>query len=647
MSKGISVSEQQAQWAPYDPKRLTDQIISLERVLVFGEQGSGKSHLCSALAECLRQRGQAGQCISADPGSPVFGAPGCVSLGVWGQDGWKTIRREALCTLDAGRFRLPLYQAVTRLVTDADDGPLLIDAPGLTRGIAAAELLPALVDAAQARGVIVIGDKTPPLPNELKALPCPVIHLRQAEEARPLPAAERRKQRTRLWESQAGPFACEFDLNRWTLLGTPPPLDAPGAWKGRQIAVLEQGRTLALGEVLGLNKNLLATTLDRRVKGDALLVRNAVRRSDGSLGTATPIEPGATNQSKETLPQLVEQTEAPLYSNIGKLDACLHNGVFGDPILELALRDTSRRLLFDLGEAGKLPARLAHRVSDVFISHAHFDHIGGFPWLLRARLIPLPACRIFGPPGTARHIANWIGGIHWDRIGDQAPVFTVSEVHETHLNRYRIVTGKPLVYVDTLPLSGGLLLEEPEFRVRTITLDHGIPVLAFALEQADHFNVSRDALEQLQLPGGPWLAELKQDARANRRDHQIQLPNGRWYSAGSLAERLLERTPGERLVYATDFAYTEDNRRRLVDLAAGADTLMCEASFLSEDAEQARNTQHLTAGACGRIAAEARVRRLIPFHFSRRYRSDPAAVYQEIREGFAGDLVRQPVQPPI
>ena len=51
----------------------------------------------------------------------------------------------------------------------------------------------------------------------------------------------------------------------------------------------------------------------------------------------------------------------------------------------LQLRHQGRSLLFDLGDGARLPARLAHQVTDVFISHAHMDHISGFQWLLRSR----------------------------------------------------------------------------------------------------------------------------------------------------------------------------------------------------------------------------------------------------------------------
>ena len=82
----------------------------------------------------------------------------------------------------------------------------------------------------------------------------------------------------------------------------------------------------------------------------------------------------------------------------------------------------------DLGDSGRLPAKIVHQVSDVFISHAHMDHIGGFLWFLRSRLGETRTCRFYGPPGLAGHIAAFIGGIRWDRIGERGPRFEILEL---------------------------------------------------------------------------------------------------------------------------------------------------------------------------------------------------------------------------
>jgi len=104
----------------------------------------------------------------------------------------------------------------------------------------------------------------------------------------------------------------------------------------------------------------------------------------------------------------------------GSLAASLVNGVFGDPLLHLRLRHQRRSLLFDLSEGSRLPARIAHQVSDVLVTHAHTDHIAGFLWLLRSRIDGLSVCRMFGPPRLAEQIAGLIRGICWNRIAERS-----------------------------------------------------------------------------------------------------------------------------------------------------------------------------------------------------------------------------------
>lgn len=620
-------------WQNFDPGTLASACLHPgRRLLVFGEPGSGKSRLCSELADALDRQDRTALCLTADPGSPAFGQPGTLSLGRRQRGQWRVLAREALCTLDAGRFRLPLIQAVARLVAEVDDLPLLIDAPGLTRGLAAAELLMALVETAEVDTVVVLTQTDAlPLPEELAALTATVIPMRCHPQARPPTSNERCNQRSQRWAAFLE--TCEprtVNLHHWRLVGTPPPRFAPDAWIGRQIALLDGQRTLALGEVRSLDAGQLDILTEPTQAGDTLLVRNAIHDANDTLVTASD----PVSRAPAPAPVLLGEPNRPMTFSIGRITATLHNGVFGDPLLEIAFNSRRHCVLFDIGEAGHLPARLAHRVSDVFISHAHFDHIGGFPWLLRARLLNLPPCRLYGPPGLARHIAHWIGGVRWDRIGDQAPIFVIQEVHADHIQRFRIQTGGPLIEEGQTERLNGLLLDEPGFRVRTLTLDHDIPVLAFALEHASMLSIRETALRELGLTPGPWLGALKRAVQHHRLSERLTLPDGTEQTVGRLAQHLVDRSPGERLVYATDLADSPDNRIRLIEFARDADAFVCEAPFLDTHRDQAYNTQHLTARACGEIAAAASVKRLVPFHFSRRYKGNAAAVYREIEAGY-------------
>ncbi|MDH3636459.1 MAG: hypothetical protein OES20_17320 [Gammaproteobacteria bacterium] len=134
-----------------DPADIIASVFSQDRrALLFGAPGTGKSTLVTRLAEQFAQLRRGCWCISADPGSPLMGVPGAVTLGHWQHDGWLTVEYFALCTLDAGRFRLPLVSTLRRLTEQFRDGVILVDGPGVARGVAGRELLEGLVEATRA-----------------------------------------------------------------------------------------------------------------------------------------------------------------------------------------------------------------------------------------------------------------------------------------------------------------------------------------------------------------------------------------------------------------------------------------------------------------------------------------------------------------
>ncbi len=424
---------------------------------------------------------------------------------------------EGLCTLDAARFRLPLASAVAVLAQEVGAGTLLVDAPGLVRGVAGAELLDALVQAAAIDLVLVLQRAEQPLSlaDELKCLGLEVVRIHPAEQGRAPSQAVRARSRTGLWdlylsagEERSVPFA------GLRLLGTPP-RRAPEAWKGKQVAFLDQGRTRTMGEVVGADGVALSVRLPRgRGATATLLVRDACRSSDGLLNTGRPFAANLVHYCPppDVLPdELAAASTGPRpVVQVGTAAAALVNGVFGDPLLHLRLGHQRRSLLFDLGEGARLPARIAHQVTDCFITHAHADHIGGLLWLIRSRIGEVGVCRLYGPPGLVGHVQGFIAGILWDRIGDRGPVFEVAELHGGSLRRYRLQAGSSApTDLGEQGVEGGVLLNDPGFQVRAAVLDHGTPVLAFAFEPTIQINVRKDRLTERRLAPGPWLTRLK------------------------------------------------------------------------------------------------------------------------------------------
>lgn len=619
-----------------------------QRILLYGPPGSGKSTLATALAQCLTSRQQRCTCISADPGSPVFGVPGGISLAEWQTDGWQNLQLAALCTLDAGRFRLPLVSAVRKLAITQADGVLLIDGPGVVRGVAGRELLTGLVEAASIDTVLILttAKNHIPLADELHSLGVELYMIPAAVEAIRPGKRVRARRRTQLWDNYLqNSKAHEIPLTNLNLRGIPPPREEAVAWIGRQVALQRSQDTLAMGEIVNLFDDVLTIKIPvDRIDADSLLIRDAGRNEYGLLETAEPFS--ATRLEflppSESFPSIAESGGPRIVGRVGVLDVTLVNGVFGDPLLHLRIRHKGRSLLFDLGEGSRLSARLAHQVSDVFISHAHMDHIAGFQWLMRSRLGEFPLCRLYGPPGLAKHINGFIQSILWDRIGDRGPRFEVNELHGRVLRRFQLQAGhENTEQVEETTVSNGIVLKEPGFQIRAIQLDHHTPVLAYAFEPDMEIHIRKDRLAAHELEPGPWLTVLKQAIQSEKTNQLIDLPDGTQASTGALQQDLTLISPGKKLVYATDFADTPENRERLIGFAKNAHTFFCEAAFLKADADHAERNAHLTTRACGEIAADARVSRLVAFHFSRRYATRPDDIYEELKSACDRTVIPQ------
>jgi ribonuclease BN (tRNA processing enzyme) len=611
----------------------------------------GKSTFVHALALELNALGNDCLVIAADPGSPTFGAPGSVSLGRLRDGVWSVERVAALGSLNAVRYRLPLVQLVRRLAEGTRNHLLLVDMPGVVRGPAAAELLDASLEAVEGDAVLAIvapvGSDHDATLAALDAVPVSAVTLAPSPRSHRRSKHQRAMDRTKAWDAWlANSEILELDLRRLRLAGRPA---APSSWLGRQLGLLDRaGRTIGFGEVVTSRGPLLQVRVrgagNAQAKAAFYLVRDARRGSDGLLGSETGEKgapPGVVIPPDLRVPE-GNRADAAYFVHLGAASALLVNGVFGDPLLHIRLRQQRRSMLFDLGDGARLPARIAHQVSDVFISHAHMDHIGGFVWFLRSRIGEPGICRLYGPPGLAGHIAGFVDGVCWDRIGNTGPCFEVHELEKDWLSVTRIQVGLRPERMGGRRVDRGLLYADTGFRVRAVTLDHGAPVLAFAFEPAQGLHIRKGRLDDSGLSPGPWLGELKRRVLAGDLESVLHLPDGTKAPVSLLAARFVLREPARRLVYATDLADTEQNRLRVVDLARGADVLLCEAAFQRTDAAQARRTYHLTAPACGEIAAQAGVRRLIPFHFSRRYETSGQRLYDEVRAAFRGELLIPP-----
>ena len=320
-----------------------------------------------------------------------------------------------------------------------------------------------------------------------------------------------------------------------------------------------------------------------------------------------------------------------------------------EPGLVVDVRDEKRALLFDLGEIDRLAPRVLLRVSHAFVSHTHMDHFAGFDHLLALGLGRMRRLALWGGPGFVDQVEHKLRAYTWNvvhryevpmtieahAIGDDG---TRTQATFDSTQRFARCDGQP--QVDAASAGGvAVLLDEPLFRVSACIVDHEMPVLAFAIDEKAQVRVAVDRIAAMGLATGAWLRTLKQAVLAGAADETpIDLAwrdrtglHSERRSVGELRALVLDTIPGRRIGYVTDLRSTPDNAARLARLLDGVDVLHIESVFLDRDRDHAARKNHLTARQAGEIARRLRAKKVVPFHFSPRYRDrDESALRDEV-----------------
>lgn len=250
------------------------------------------------------------------------------------------------------------------------------------------------------------------------------------------------------------------------------------------------------------------------------------------------------------------------------------------------LRREGDLYLFDAGEGTQVSLRRLNlrwkKISAVFISHTHADHVTGLPGILMLssqvdRNEPL---EVIGPPKIREYVeAN-------------------RRVLDMYIN-YEIVVKEI-----TEP---GVVYETPDFVVRAFPLRHTKPCYGFALEERPRpgeFYPERAIAAGV--PRGPLWSRL-QDGES------VELPGGVIVTSEMV---MGPSRHGRKFSYVTDTGYFREIARHVSD----SNLLICEGMFLEELAESAREKKHLTAVQAARIAKEAGgVKKMGLIHYSPRY----------------------------
>jgi len=271
-------------------------------------------------------------------------------------------------------------------------------------------------------------------------------------------------------------------------------------------------------------------------------------------------------------------------------------------LTSVLLRREGDLILFDCGEGTQVSLRKLNlrwkKISTIFISHTHADHVTGLPGILMLssqvdREEPL---EIIGPPRVREYVEETC------RILDMYINYSIV---------FRDVT------------EGGTVFHGNGYHVRAFRLDHTKPCYGYTLEEDMRPGIFHPELAaRLGVPRGPLWSTLQQGG-------SITLENGNVVQS---SEVLGPPRPGRKFSFVTDTTVVPE----IADEISGSDLFICEGMFTEELAESAAEKKHLTALQAAMLAERAGgIKSMGLIHYSPRYtRYDLKELLREAREVF-------------
>jgi len=222
------------------------------------------------------------------------------------------------------------------------------------------------------------------------------------------------------------------------------------------------------------------------------------------------------------------------------------------------------------------------KISAIFISHLHGDHIFGLPGLINSFQLQgrTESLSIFGPIGIKSYLTH---------------IIEVTKAYITF----------DLNIVEFIPDKGKLIFENKNLEVFSFPLQHRIPTSGYLFREKKHqLNIISEQIKKYQLS----VEQIK----LIKAGQDIQLESGTILPNKELA---FQKYPQRSYAYCSDTQYHEE----LVEHIRGVDLLYHEATFLDEKRDLAVKTMHTTAKQAGKMAAKSKVGKLVIGHYSSRY----------------------------
>jgi len=279
-------------------------------------------------------------------------------------------------------------------------------------------------------------------------------------------------------------------------------------------------------------------------------------------------------------------------------------------LTSVLLRREGELFLFDCGEGTQISLKKLNlrwkKISTIFISHTHADHVTGLPGMLMLssqvdRTDPLV---IIGPPKIREYVES------------------SRKVLDMYIN-YDIEIRE--IANPELP---GIVYEGEDYIVKSIPLKHSKVCVGYVMEEKPRPGIFfPEKAKELEVPCGPLWAKLQNGDSVTLPDDQIITPD----------QVMGDPRRGRKFSFVTDTLYQDS----IAPHVAGSDLLICEGMFEKSLEASAREKKHLTAWQAGKIAGDAGgVKKMGLIHFSPRYTERELKILKkEANENFTESFI--------
>jgi len=307
-----------------------------------------------------------------------------------------------------------------------------------------------------------------------------------------------------------------------------------------------------------------------------------------------------------------------------------------DPGLIIEIGNIGEYILFDIGNISRLDRHIIKKISKIFITHTHMDHFIGFDYLLRNKIGKAHTVYIYGISPLADNVFCKLQGYTWNLIEFEPQlVFAVKQLNEKSFEFFKFDIKKRFAkeFIKEEDANSDIIYENEHYRVKYAVLDHKIWIMGYSFEYKSKILLKKEMLKELPLKGKEigefknWLSDENNKGKSYKIGNEL-------LKYEYLKERYTYKQPGMKISYITDVVYSEENKRKIINLVKNSDYLYCESVFLEKDKEQAQKVYHLTTKQAAEIAKEANVKKMVVFHFSRRYGKNKDVILDEIRKYF-------------